>query len=47
MTAKERTLWQQAVWVLRQNSIGTVAVDTPRAERMLMRARSRRASQRR
>ena len=48
MTAKERTLWEQAVRVLRQNSvIPTVAVDTPRAERMLTRARSRRASQRR
>jgi hypothetical protein len=47
MTAKERTLWQQAVWVLRQNSIGTVAVDVPRVERMVARARSRGISQRR
>jgi hypothetical protein len=47
MTVKERTLWQQAVWVLQQNTItSTAAVDTPRAERMLARARSR-TSQRR
>ncbi len=33
MTAKEQTLWEQAVRVLRQNSvIPTVAVDTPRAD---------------
>jgi hypothetical protein len=42
MTAKERTLWEQAVQVLRHNSVTTtVAVETPRAEQVLTRARER------
>ncbi len=41
MTAKERTLWEQAIQVLKQNSVtATLAVDTPRVERVLARARS-------
>jgi len=40
MTAKERTLWEQAVRVLRQNSVTTtVAVEAPRVEQVLARAR--------
>lgn len=40
MTAKERTLWEQAVRVLRQNSVTTtVAVEAPRVEQILARAR--------
>ena len=47
MTAKERTLWEQAVRVLRQNSITTtVTVETPKAERVLARASERAASHR-
>jgi len=42
MTAKERTLWEQAVQVLRHNSVTTtVAVETPMAEQVLARARER------
>jgi hypothetical protein len=41
MTAKERTLWEQAVRVLQQNSVtATLAIDTPRGERVLARTRS-------
>jgi hypothetical protein len=40
MTAKERTLWEQAVRVLTQNSVTTtVAVEAPRGEQILARAR--------
>jgi hypothetical protein len=40
MTAKERTLWEQAVRVLRQNSVTTtVTVEAPRVEQVLARAR--------
>ena len=40
MTVKERTLWEQAVRVLRQNSVTTtVAVEAPRVEQILARAR--------
>ncbi len=47
MTAKERTLWEQAVRVLRQNSVATtVAVETPRAEWVLAKARKRATSRR-
>ena len=39
MTARESTLWEQAVRVLTQNSVTTtVAVDAPRAEQVLARA---------
>ena len=42
MTARETTLWEQAVQVLRHNSVTTtVAVETPRAEQVLARARER------
>ena len=42
MTAKERTLWEQAVQVLGHNSVTTtVAVETARAEQVLARARER------
>ena len=47
MTAKERTLWEQAVWVLRQNSVTTtVSIETPRAEQVLAKARERAATRR-
>ncbi len=36
MTARERTLWEQAVRVLQQNTVTTtVAGETPRVERVL------------
>jgi hypothetical protein len=48
MTAKERTMWEQAIRVLRRNTvIHTVDVETRKAERVLVRARERAASQRR
>jgi hypothetical protein len=49
MTARERTLWEQAVRVLQQNTVTTtVAGETPRVERALfLRARERATSQRR
>ena len=49
MTARERTLWEQAVRVLKQNTITTtVAGETPRVERVLFtRIRERATSQRR
>ena len=35
MTAKERTLWEQAVRVLKQNSVTTtVTVEAPRVEQV-------------
>ena len=40
MPAKERTLWEQAVRVLQQNSVTTTVVDALRAEQVLARARS-------
>ena len=49
MTARERTLWEQAVRVLQQNTVITpVAGETARVERVLfMRVRERTTSQRR
>jgi hypothetical protein len=48
MTSKERTLWEQAVQVLRRNSVTTVSVRTPpRAQEVLARARERAGLQRR
>ncbi len=48
MTARERTVWEQAVRVLRRNSVtATVTVEPPRAQRVLAEARERAASQRR
>ena len=48
MTAKERTLWEQAVLVLRQNSVtSTVPVGAPRAEQVVLKARAQAASRRR
>jgi hypothetical protein len=49
MTARERTLWEQAVRVLQQNTVTTtVAGETPRVERvLLMRVRERAPSKRR
>ena len=46
MTDKERTMWDQAVQVLRQNSVST-AVKLPEAKQVLAKARGRTASQRR
>jgi len=46
MTAMERTLWEQAVRVLRQNSVtATIAVDTPSGERAVQKAGSKKQSQ--
>ena len=48
MTTKERTMWEQAVRVLRRNTVThTVEVESRKAERVLVRARERAASQRR
>jgi hypothetical protein len=49
MTARERTLWEQAVRVLQQNTVTTtVAVEIPRAEPVsFLRARGRATSRRR
>jgi hypothetical protein len=48
MTAKELTMWEQAVRVLRRNTVThTVDVETRKAERVLVRARERAASQKR
>ncbi len=42
MTAKERMVWEQAVRVLRQNSVtATVPVELPGAQRVLAKARER------
>jgi hypothetical protein len=44
MTAKERTLWEQAIRVLRQNSVTTtVSTEIPRAKQVLAKARERAA----
>jgi hypothetical protein len=48
MTARERRVWEQAVRVLRQNSVtATVPADPPEAQRVLAKARERAALQRR
>jgi hypothetical protein len=48
MTERERMVWEQAVQVLRRNSVtATVTVEPPEAQRVLARARERAASQRR
>ena len=48
MSAKQRTMWEQAVRVLRRNTVThTVDVESRKAERVLVRARERAASQRR
>jgi hypothetical protein len=42
MTARERILWEQAVRVLRQNSVTVaVTVEPPGAQRVLAKARER------
>lgn len=42
MTARERMVWEQAVRVLRQNSVtATVPVEPPEAQRVLAKARGR------
>jgi len=46
MTAKERTLWEQAVRVLKQNRV-TPTVDTPTAQRQRVTAHTGAAVQRR
>jgi hypothetical protein len=48
MSEKERMVWEQAVRVLRQNSVTTTAtVEPPRAQWVLAKARERASSQRR
>jgi hypothetical protein len=48
MSEKERTMWEQAVRVLRRNSITTlIPVDNPETQRVLAKARERAASRRR
>ena len=48
MTARERIVWEQAVRVLRQNSVSaTVPVEPPGAQRVLAKARERANSPRR
>jgi hypothetical protein len=48
MTARERMMWEQAVQVLKQNSVTTTApVKPPRAQGVLAKARERAALQRR
>lgn len=48
MTARERMVWEQAVRVLRQNSVTIVApVEPPVAHRVLAKARERAGTQRR
>lgn len=48
MTARERTVWEQAVRVLRQNSVTVaVPVEPPGAQRVLAKARERAGTQRR
>jgi hypothetical protein len=44
MTDKERTMWEQAVQVLRRNSV-TTAVKLPEAKQVLAEARGWTASQ--
>jgi hypothetical protein len=48
MTARERMVWEQAVRVLRQNSVtATVPVEPPGAQRILTKARERADARRR
>ena len=48
MTARERMVWEQAVRVLRQNSVtAAVPVEPPAAQRVLAKARERAGAQRR
>jgi hypothetical protein len=48
MTARERMVWEQAVRVLRQNSVtATVPVEPPEAQRVLAKARERARTRRR
>jgi hypothetical protein len=48
MTARERMVWEQAVRVLRQNSVtATVPVEPPGAQRVLAKARERARTRRR
>ena len=48
MTVKERTVWEQAVRVLRQNSVSAaVPVEPPGAQRVLATARERARMRRR
>jgi hypothetical protein len=48
MTARERTVGEQAVRVLRQNSVtAAVPVEPPGAQRVLAKARERAGTQRR
>jgi hypothetical protein len=48
MIARERTVWEQAVRVLRQNSVtATVPVEPPEAQRVLAKARERARTRRR
>ncbi len=46
MTDKERTMWEQAVQVLRRNSV-TTSTKPPEVKQVLAKARERAASQRR
>lgn len=48
MSEKDRTLWEQAVRVLRRNSVTTISTaEPPEARQALVKARERAASQRR
>jgi hypothetical protein len=48
MTVRERMVWEQAVRVLRQNSVtASVPVEPPGAQRVLAKARERAGTQRR
>jgi hypothetical protein len=48
MTARERMMWEQAVRVLRQNSVTlTVPFELPKAQRVLAKARELAASYKR
>lgn len=46
MTAEERMLWEQAVWVLRRNTV-TRSAEALESEQVLAEAHERAASQRR
>ena len=46
MTAEERMLWEQAVWVLRRNTV-TRSAETPESEQVLAEAHEQAVSQRR
>lgn len=48
MTARERTMWEQAVRVLKRNTVtNTITVEPSEAKRVLAKARQRAVSQRR